>query len=115
MLNQKINALKITNALLDLMRDDEDNPRMSLLDLQILLTINMHPTSGKNDLLEIINGNSTSKSFLDRPIDRLLTYQLIDKIINDDAVTKNGDARASYTVSKIGMAFIKNCSKGSQS
>ena len=109
MINQKINALKLATALLDLNREDADNPRMSLLDMQIFLTINAHPTSGKNDLLEIINGSSTSKSFLDRPIDRLVKYQLIDRRDNDEAKTKEGEARVSYTVSKIGEAFIKGC------
>ena len=111
MINQKIDALKIATALLDLNREDEDNPRMSLLDLQIFLTINAYPTSGKNDLLEIINGSTTSKSFIDRPVDRLLKYQLIDRIDNEEANTKDGQARVSYSVSKTGNDLIKDCVK----
>jgi len=109
MINQKIDALKLTTALLNINREDADNPRMSLLDMQIFLTINAYPTSGKNDLLEIINGSTTSKSFIDRPIDRLIKYQLIDRINNEEANTKAGEARVSYTVSKNGSAFIKSC------
>jgi len=109
MINQKINALKLATSLIDLSRDDDDSPRMSLLDMQIFLTINASPTSGKNDILQIINGSTTSKSFIDRPIKRLLKYQLIDKTHNDHAITKEGEARVSYTVSKQGQQLIRAC------
>ncbi len=109
MLTKNIDALKLATALIGMQRDDTANPRMSLLDLQIFLSILNHPDNGKNGLLEIINGSTTSKSFLDRPIDRLVSYGLITKTIQDNAATITGAARVTYTVSPQGHQLLNAC------
>lgn len=109
MLRQNIDALKLTNALIDMQREDDCAPRMSLLDLQIFMTIHEHPHNGKSGLLEIINGSTTSKSFLDRPISRLQAYRLIDRTDHENAATVHNQARVTYCVSKEGLSLLNKC------
>jgi len=112
MLKQNIDALKLTTAMVNLQRNDANNPRMSLLDLQIFLTIQDHPDNGKNGLLEIINGSTSSKSFLDRPIDRLISYKLIKRTEHENVATINNGARITYSISEGGEALLKSCRVG---
>ncbi len=109
MLTKNIHPLKLAMALFELHHADSDNPRLSLLDFIILLTIFEHPENGKSGLCEIINGRATSKSFLDRAIDRLIRYDLIDRAVHEGVSTLQGEARVTYTVSKNGKALLKQC------
>ena len=109
MLTQNINALKLAMALYEFHAADPASPRMSLLDVIVLLTILEHPRNGKNDLLQIINDRNTSKSFLDNPVARLMRYKLLDRHDIAGVVTKQNEARVVYSVSEIGLVFLKGC------
>ena len=107
MLTKNINPLKLAMALYELHLADPTAPRMSLLDVIVLLTILEHPQNGKNDLLQVINDRNTSKSFLDKPVARLMAYRLIDRHDNVGVSTKQNQARVVYSVSDNGLAFLK--------
>jgi len=109
MLNQQINALALARGLYKMMREDDEAPRMSLLDFIILLTINELGSASKNDILEHINNRETSKSFIDRPAERLLKYKLIEPSYHEHAKTKAGEARVTYSISKLGNKFLRSC------
>lgn len=109
MINQKINALKFVSALVDLHRTDDNNPRMSLLDAQVLLLINEHKELGKNDMLELMNKFTISKSFIDRPVSRLIQYGLIDMLEHEGVSTLKGEARRTYIINCAGNKFLKEC------
>ena len=107
-LTHKINTLKLLDSFLGFNEKADRVGRYSLLDMYFLLLLNEHPESSKTDLVELRTGDrATSKSFTDRPIERLMGLGYIDRTEHDKAATKSGNPRVTYSVSKAGDDFLK--------
>lgn len=111
MINERIHPLRIATAIIELMRDDLEAPRMSLLDLQILLMINESSELGKMELLHLMQYPTTGKSSLDRPISRLMLYGLVEQVDHSNAATRSGQPRRTYKISKAGHKLLTDCGR----
>lgn len=110
MINQKIDTLKYLTAVHMMNMDGSSDGRLQLLDALLLLTINEHPDSSKTDYVEILySDREATKSAIDRPINRLLDTELIERIENENADTKSGQGRMLYRLSVRGEKFLKRC------
>lgn len=111
MINHQVDAQKLIDGFIEVMRENTNKPRMSLLDAMVFLKLNAEPELGKNDLYKLLVGPQRSKSYLDRPIERLMEYGFIEGIHNDHAATRSGDSRTHYKISLYGKKFLKKCTK----
>ncbi|EKO3612285.1 hypothetical protein M3914_003506 [Vibrio metschnikovii] len=106
MLKQKIDPLRLSIALYRL--KDEMGCRFSLLDMICLLFINEHSQCGKLDIAEFISFDKIkSKSSLDKPIQRLIDSELIERHYNENAARKLEEPQITYSVTEKGNEFLQ--------
>lgn len=81
---------------------------ISIFDIETLLTIAAHPSSGKSDLVEHVYGaRDATKSGLDGAIKRLLKWELIKSTDPEHANRKAGDALKHYSLTEKGVELTR--------